>query len=75
MNGIEKNLRLAEIVMESGLPFKQMILEGGTMKNPRWIHLSYDPSDNRKQILYADFRTGKAKYSTLNYVDGKFVKV
>lgn len=74
VNGVEKNLRLAEIVMESGLPFKQMILEGGTMKNPRWIHLSFDPADNRKQILYADFSSGKAKFSTLVYTNGVFVK-
>jgi hypothetical protein len=73
-NNKENNLKLAIAVMESGLSFKQMILEGGTMANPRWIHLSYDPTNNKKEILYASFATGKAVYSKLKFTNGTFVK-
>lgn len=74
LNGKESNLKLALAVMESGIDFKQMILEGGTMANPKWIHLAYEPGKNRKEILYASFATGKAVYTKLKYSNGIFEK-
>ncbi|MCX7768568.1 MAG: D-Ala-D-Ala carboxypeptidase family metallohydrolase [Flavobacteriales bacterium] len=73
-NGKEDNLRIAKEVMKLGLPFKQMILEGGTLDSPRWIHIAYDPSgkDNRQEILFADFSVRPTAYKPLKYKDGKF---
>jgi zinc D-Ala-D-Ala carboxypeptidase len=58
------NLYLAKTVLTHNLPFDQMILEGGTLVKPNWIHLSYSPR-NRREILRADFSSGKAVYSVL----------
>jgi hypothetical protein len=51
--------------IKDNLDWDQLIVEGlnkdGT---PQWIHVSYvSPKLNRKQILMADFTTGKAVYS------------
>jgi hypothetical protein len=58
------NAKLAKAVLDAELPFDQMILEGGTLQKPNWVHISYSPK-NRRQILRADFTTGKAVYTTL----------
>jgi len=58
------NLYLAKTVLTHDLPFDQMILEGGTLVKPNWIHLSYSPR-NRREILRADFSSGKAVYTPL----------
>lgn len=50
------------IVDESGLPFGQVILEGGTPGNPIWIHLSlgppYRPASKSGQALTWNKREG-----------------
>jgi len=73
-NGREDNLKLAAEVMKLNLPFKQMILEGGTVDNPRWIHLSYDAGGkkNRRELLFADFSVRPAAYRPLEYREGVF---
>lgn len=43
----EGNARLFDMIVESGLPFDQLIDEYGY----KWIHISYS-SKNRKQILH-----------------------
>ena len=55
-----------EIVYASTLiPFDQLILEGDEDRGG-WIHVSYAPSGTeRRQLLSADFSTGKAVYSLL----------
>lgn len=68
IKGVNKNLWMAQTVLNAHLPFDQMILEGGTILKPRWIHLSYS-NRNRRQILQADFSSGKAVYSVLNPED------
>lgn len=72
--GREDNLRLATEVMKLNLPFKQMILEGGTLDNPRWIHISYDTDKkkNRRELLFADFSVRPTAYRPLEYHDGIF---
>lgn len=42
--------------------FDQIILEFGTVDNPRWIHLSADPR-NRKQVLIATSSSGVTVYT------------
>lgn len=44
--------------------FDQVILEFGTVQNPRWIHLSIAPK-NRKQVMTARKVGGKTKYETI----------
>lgn len=41
------NRRLFQLLLESGLPFTQLIDE----RDFAWIHLSYDPADLRCQVL------------------------
>lgn len=60
----KSNLEIAKAVLSAKIPFDQMILEGGTIDKPDWIHISYS-TKNRGQILRADFIKGKAIYSTL----------
>jgi len=59
------NIKIAQAVLFAKIPFDQMIIEGGTMEKPVWIHLSYSKFANRAQILRADFSTGKAVYTGL----------
>jgi zinc D-Ala-D-Ala carboxypeptidase len=57
------NLELARWVEGSGLAFRQLILEyyDGT-PDSGWIHVSYDPSDNKRQVLTATKQGGKTVY-------------
>lgn len=38
--------------IKNNLDFDQLIWEYGTRKEPKWVHISYRKSGNRKQILY-----------------------
>lgn len=42
------NRKLFVLVQQLGLPFTQLIDEYGY----RWVHISYDPQDIRKQIIH-----------------------
>lgn len=42
------NKSLFELIMASGIPFDQLIDESGY----KWIHISYKPTGNRRQILH-----------------------
>ena len=63
-------MRNSDVVREifhaaTQIPFDQLILEGDENKGG-WIHVSYAPSGmERRQLLSADFSTGKAVYSPL----------
>lgn len=46
------NIEVARWVRDN-LPFDQVIMEGG------WVHVSYDPSRNRRQALTAIFKSGQ----------------
>lgn len=48
---------VANKIAESAIKFDQLILEGN-----QWIHLSVDPR-NRRDVLTATFKGGKASYS------------
>ena len=71
IQGKEKNLLLAQKVMDSLLPYKQMIMEFGDRFNPAWIHLSYVPMDNRKQILIASKENNITIYKNLTWGEAK----
>ena len=57
------NLELARWIEGSGLAFRQLILEyyDGT-PDSGWIHVSYDPADNKRQVLTATKQNGKTVY-------------
>lgn len=58
----ESNAVLYELVKKYRLPYDQLILEMGTVRNPRWVHLSVSRTKNRGEVLYFD---GK-RYTKLN---------
>lgn len=45
------NAKLFQLVQKLGLPFTQLIWEKGSDKGPSWVHISYDPSNLKKQVL------------------------
>jgi len=46
------NHEIIYTILNSKIPFKQLILEKGSLEVPQWIHLSVDPDNNTGQILY-----------------------
>lgn len=46
------NKALFDFIKSSGIEYDQLIWEYGTQKEPAWIHVSFNPGKNRKQILY-----------------------
>ena len=57
------NAELAEWITEN-LEFRQLILEFYTPGVPDsgWVHVSYNPADNKKQVLTATKKDGKTVY-------------
>jgi len=55
---------VANEIAKSAIKFDQIILEGISSNNSNgvWIHLSVDPR-NRREVLTATFKNGKAYYS------------
>jgi len=58
------NKELAQFILDSGMEFRQLILEFYTPGIPDsgWVHVSYDPADNKKQVLTATKQKGKTVY-------------
>jgi len=56
--GNEFNHDIVEAMLILNLPFKQMILERGSLDTPQWVHVAYDPDNNKREILF---------YNGLNY--------
>ena len=56
-------ITVAKKIAESNLKFDQLICEGVSQSKPEgvWIHISCDPK-NRRQLLTAQFKGGKAFY-------------
>jgi hypothetical protein len=57
-------IEVAKKIAGSNLKFDQLILEGVSKSKPEgvWVHISCDP-DNRRQLLTAKFKGGKAFYT------------
>jgi len=64
ING-DSNIKIAQAFLSGHFSFDQMIVEGGTMEKPAWIHISYKPEGNRNMILRADFNVKPNPYSNL----------
>jgi hypothetical protein len=56
-------IAVAKKIAGSNLKFDQLILEGVSQSKPEgvWVHISCDPK-NRRQLLTATFKGGKAFY-------------
>lgn len=52
-DGVNCNQELFDMILKLGLPFRQMIDEFGTDTEPAWIHISFNPKDNKRQLLRA----------------------
>ena len=49
----KENQKLFDLVQKLKLPFDQLIFEKGSLKEgPDWVHVSFNESRNRRQILY-----------------------
>lgn len=49
----KENRKLYDLIKQLGLPFTQRIAEKGSLLGgPRWVHVSFDPRDVRKESLY-----------------------
>ena len=48
--------------IKSHLEFDQLIYEFGNDMNPEWVHVSYNKTKNRKQVLRAIKKGGKTSY-------------
>ena len=46
------NKILFDLIINSGVPFDQLIWEKGDKNGPDWVHISYKANPNRRQILY-----------------------
>jgi zinc D-Ala-D-Ala carboxypeptidase len=46
------NSELFKLIQALKLPFNQLIWEFGTKQSPAWVHVSFNKSLNKKQILY-----------------------
>jgi len=57
------NADLAQWIVDN-LEFRQVILEFYTVGIPDsgWVHVSYNPGDNKKQVLTATKQSGKTVY-------------
>ena len=65
INGVNKNQLLFDTILRLKLPFRQMIDEFGSETEPAWIHISYNPLDNKKECLRARKVNGKTVYTKL----------
>lgn len=67
MDGSDSNVTNADIYnyIKDNLQYDQLIWEGGTDKNPAWVHVSYSKKKNRKQRLKAVIKNGKTSYTNL----------
>lgn len=52
--------------IKDNLEFDQLIWEFGNDNNPSWVHVSYNASNNRGNILKATKEAGKTKYTIWN---------
>lgn len=59
----EDNRKLFDYIRQY-LPFDQLIYEFGDDNAPAWVHVSYSRRYNRRQVLRAVRRNGKARYGS-----------
>lgn len=65
IDGKNRNQLLFDTVLKLNLPFRQMIDEFGSEKEPAWIHISYSEGDNKKECLGARKVNGKTIYNKI----------
>ena len=65
VNGVNKSEILYNTILSMDIPFRQMIWEFGDDETPRWVHVSYNANDNKRQCLKAYKEGGKTKYKAI----------
>lgn len=65
INGKNCNQMIFDTVLKLKLPFRQMIDEFGTESEPAWIHISFNPKDNKRECLRARKVSGKTVYTKI----------
>lgn len=49
-DGTERNDLILEAIVETGVPFTRIVLEYGSIDNPKWIHIAYLEGRNEHKI-------------------------
>ena len=62
VNGENQSQLLYNTIIAMDIPFRQMIWEFGDDDTPRWVHISFNPANNKRQCLRAYKDNGKTKY-------------
>lgn len=63
--GGRDNLLIVYAILELGLDFDELIIEKGTVTSPRWIHVAFRKTGNRRKFLYTpDGKTYKRLKAT-----------
>lgn len=65
VNGENQSQILYNTILAMDIPFRQMIWEFGDDDTPNWVHISFNPSDNKRQCLRAYKDNGKTKYKVI----------
>ena len=65
VNGENQSQILYNTILAMDIPFRQMIWEFGDDDTPNWVHISFNPSDNKKQCLRAYKDNAKTKYKVI----------
>lgn len=65
VDGVNQSQILYNTILAMDIPFRQMIWEFGDDDTPRWIHISYNAADNKRQCLRAYKDGGKTKYKSI----------
>lgn len=53
VGGREENAKLFYLAQKLKLPYCQLIWEKGDKTGPAWVHISYDESNPKRQIVYS----------------------
>ena len=61
----DKNAEVFLYIVKN-IDFDQIIWEFGDDENPDWVHVSYNPAGNRKQLLKAVKVAGKTSYQVMD---------
>jgi zinc D-Ala-D-Ala carboxypeptidase len=65
IGGENQSQLLYNMILSMDIPFRQMIWEFGDDETPNWVHVSFNPADNKRQCLKAYKENGKTKYKAI----------
>ncbi len=65
VGGVNQSQILYNTIIAMDIPFRQMIWEFGDDDTPNWVHVSFNPNDNKRQCLKAYKENGRTKYKSI----------